>query len=129
MSSTMTAQVNARIDGNLKREGDDALAAAGLTPTQAVRALWELAVNLRDAPDQLRALLFPGEREREDAVREKELERKLKLAEEGASLMDRTFLKLGVEPPREGESSNLSYDELRELAYRERFADFFGRQE
>lgn len=129
MASTMTAQVNARIDANLKREGDDAFAAAGLTPTQAVRALWELAVNLRDAPDQLRALLFPGEREREDAVREKELMRKLKLAEEGASLMNRTFLKLGIEPPREGESSNLSYDELKELAYRERYVDFFGRQE
>lgn len=129
MASIMTAQVNARIDANLKREGDDALAAAGLTPTQAVRALWELAVNLKDAPGQLRAALFPDEREREDATREEELKRKFNLAEEGANLMNRTFLKFGIEPPREGESSNLGFEELKELAYRERYSDIFGRQE
>lgn len=126
MASTMTAQVNARIDAELKREGDAALAAAGLTPTQAVRALWELAVQLKDAPGQLRAVLFPNEQQREQAARDKELQRKLKLAEEGANLMNKAFLKVGIEPPLEGEFSSLSYEELKELAYRERYGDLLG---
>lgn len=58
MSYTMdTVQMNTRIDRTLKREGDAALAAAGYTPSQAVRAIWELAVKLRKNPEKLRALL------------------------------------------------------------------------
>ena len=52
-----TLQVNTRVDRTLKREGDAALAAAGYTPSQAVRANWELAVKLRKNPEKLRALL------------------------------------------------------------------------
>lgn len=58
MSYTMDAvQMNTRIDRTLKREGDAALAAAGYTPSQAVRALWEIAVKLRKSPEKLRTLL------------------------------------------------------------------------
>lgn len=58
MSYSMdTVQMNTRIDRTLKREGDAALAAAGYTPSQAVRAIWELAVKLRKNPEKLRALL------------------------------------------------------------------------
>ena len=39
------SQVNARIDAKLKATGDAGLAAAGYTPTQAVRALWALATR------------------------------------------------------------------------------------
>lgn len=124
MASTMTAQVNARIDAELKREGDAALAAAGLTPTQAVRALWELAAQLKDAPGQLRATLFPNEQQRERAAQDKELQRKLKLAEEGANLMERFYRSSGLPwPPT---TSELSYEELKELAYKEQFGEEMG---
>lgn len=53
------AQVNARIDAELKESGDAALAAAGLTPTQAVRLLWSLAVRYRDEPERLHEALDP----------------------------------------------------------------------
>lgn len=53
------AQVNARIDAELKEAGDAALAAAGLTPTQAVRMLWSLAVRYQDEPERLHEVLDP----------------------------------------------------------------------
>ena len=37
-------QINTRVPAELKEQGDLALARAGYTPAQAVRALWEYAV-------------------------------------------------------------------------------------
>lgn len=124
MPATMTSQVNARIDAELKRSGDAALSAAGLTPTQAVRALWSLASRLADKPGKLRETLFPVER----AERERELDdrtrRHLQLVREGAGIMDRALLAQGVTPPAPHERLDISYEELRQLAYREQFPDF-----
>lgn len=52
-----TTQMNVRIGSSLKREGDAVLAEAGYTPSQAVRAVWELAVRLRNQPGRLREIL------------------------------------------------------------------------
>ena len=38
--TTTAAQINVRLDADLKRSGDAALSKAGMTPSQAVRALW-----------------------------------------------------------------------------------------
>ena len=46
--TTTAAQINVRLDADLKRSGDAALSRAGLTPSQAVRALWQLAASLAD---------------------------------------------------------------------------------
>lgn len=54
---SMQSRVNVRIDTDLKTAGDAALAAAGFTPTQAVRILWSLAVRYQDEPEKLRAML------------------------------------------------------------------------
>ena len=43
MSTKQTAQVNVRMDAALKQAGDAALGEAGLTPSAAVRALWQKA--------------------------------------------------------------------------------------
>ena len=43
MSSMQTAQINVRIDRTLKEAGDAALASAGFSPSEAVRALWQKA--------------------------------------------------------------------------------------
>ena len=40
-----TAQVNVRMDASLKAAGDEGLARAGITPSEAVRALWEAAAE------------------------------------------------------------------------------------
>ena len=43
--TTTAAQINVRLDADLKRSGDAALSKAGMTPSQAVRALWQLAAS------------------------------------------------------------------------------------
>ena len=52
-----TTQMNIRIDGELKSEGDLSLAQAGFSPTQAVRLLWACARRTLGAPQGLRELL------------------------------------------------------------------------
>ena len=43
-------QLNTRIERALKRDGDEALARAGLSTSKAVRLLWQFAANHRDDP-------------------------------------------------------------------------------
>ncbi len=57
--TTTAAQINVRLDADLKRSGDAALSRAGMTPSQAVRALWQLAASLADRPGALEDILLP----------------------------------------------------------------------
>ena len=52
-----TAQLNARMPKSLKKSGDEALALIGLSPTQAVRALWEKASRRGEDLDEVAKLL------------------------------------------------------------------------
>lgn len=110
------AQVNARIDASLKAAGDAALAKAGLTPTKAIRALWQRFAELADRPEKIRELvesseeLGPGERA--------EQERKLSLAQEGSMIVSRSLTERGIAVPEGLEE--LSYEELREQVLLER---------
>ena len=69
--ATASSQLNVRIDSDLKRAGDAVFTSIGLSPSQAVRALWELAANHKDEPERLRAALFPHEEEVSVAAHEK----------------------------------------------------------
>ena len=124
MVMSATAQVNARIEPELKRKGDEALAAAGLTPTQAVRALWELATRCAHTPEKLRAALFPCEELQAQTQRDREAQRKRALIEEGANLMERFYRSQGL--PWPPPTSELSYEELKEAAYLERYGKEMG---
>lgn len=64
--SGRSVQMNVRIDAELKREGDYALAQAGLTPSEAIRAFYRLVADDADDPGKVRELLYPhraGERD------------------------------------------------------------------
>ena len=110
------AQINARIDASLKAAGDAALAKAGLTPTKAIRALWQRFAELEDRPEKIRELvesseeLGPGERA--------EQERKLSLAQEGPMIVSQSLAERGIAVPEGLEE--LSYEELREQVLLER---------
>lgn len=108
-----SVQMNTRIDRELKREGDLVLEQAGLTPTEAVRCLYELAVRYRERPQELRELLEPESAE-ERAARESVRERKLRLFKEGSTMCQRFYDEHGITP--DPAIANMSYDELRELA-------------
>lgn len=113
-----SVQMNTRIDRELKREGDSVLEQAGLTPTEAVRCLYELALRYRDRPQELRELLAPSSQE-ERAAREAELERRLRVAQEGATMCQRFYDEHGITP--DPIMANMPYDELRELALMEEY--------
>ena len=69
--TTTAAQINVRLDADLKRSGDAALSRAGMTPSQAVRALWQLAASLADRPGALEDILLPSRARAEQREREK----------------------------------------------------------
>lgn len=65
-STAATTQINVRIERSLKNSGDAAFLNAGVTPSEAIRALWELATNLKESPRELHGLLFPQTAEQAD---------------------------------------------------------------
>ena len=68
--TTTAAQINVRLDPDLKRSGDAALSRAGMTPSQAVRALWQLAASLADHPGALEDILLPSRARAEQRERD-----------------------------------------------------------
>ena len=100
------------------------MAAAGLTPTQAVRALWSLASRLADKPEKLHETLFPEEHAERERALDDRTRRRLQLVREGAGIMNKALLAQGVTPPAPHEHLDISYEELRQLAYREQFPHF-----
>lgn len=112
-------QMNIRLDTALKAKGDSALAAAGFNPSQAVRALWELAVRYKDTPAKLVAILNPDKVSEEEAALEAERQRKLALVHEWDKKMEAFYQELGIKPDPNHLINKLSYKQLRELAYLE----------
>lgn len=116
------SQVNARIDANLKASGDAALAAAGITPTQAVRMLWSLAVRYQDEPEKLRATLDPDSAE-PSADELAERQRKVAAYHKCLSLWQdvRATLNITEQDPERKELSDREYtDLLRDEHFREK---------
>ena len=58
-----TVQLNVRMSRELKKSGDEALALIGLSPTAAVRALWEKASRRGEDLEQVAQLLAPAKKE------------------------------------------------------------------
>lgn len=44
-STALTTQINVRMNKDLKEKGDAGLASLGVTPTEAIRHVWELAAS------------------------------------------------------------------------------------
>lgn len=120
----LVAQVNARIDPELKRAGDKGLAAAGISPTEGVRALYALASLYAKKPRKLIAALYPKAQEQAERSAADAKARKLKLIDEGASIVADTRAELGVST-----SSSVvapSFEDLIESAYDDKYGAFMG---
>lgn len=118
-----TVQMNLRIDPTLKREGDEALAQAGYTPTQAVRALWDFAARHRNRPSEIREALSFGEANPSEEELDEEVKRKLEIVEYGANI-GRNFLKsMGLTDDQIDRMpvNDTPYAELREQSLIERY--------
>lgn len=109
-------QMNVRIDDALRVEGNLALKQVGRSPSRTVRDVWAFAARCRDNPQKLeRALRFldddplsPTQKEKLDAV-----QGTWAAMAEGAKA-------LGIVST---DTAPAPYEELKDRAYRERFAE------
>ena len=118
--TTTAAQINVRLDADLKRRGDAALSMAGITPSQAVRALWQLAASLADRPGALQDILSPGRARAEQREREKAAKHKLELIDQGSQLFAAVCRESRIDLAKVQPSGN---EELKRNAYADRYGE------
>lgn len=112
-------QLNTRIPATLKEQGDRALERAGYTPSQAVRALWELAARHAHEPNAVRAALEGKKVDEGD----EEAQDRLDAFEKGMQIIDDAYETLGIDPRDTCDFQHLSYKELRNSYYEERLEE------
>ena len=110
-----TVQLNARMSRELKKSGDEALALIGLSPTAAVRALWEKASRRGEDLEQVAQLLAPAE-----AVEEMNATDSDNSFAETWAMMDEFYRQVGVDPHQARKWDGVSDKELLEDALYER---------
>lgn len=118
--TTAAAQINVRLDADLKRNGDAALSRAGMTPSQAVRALWQLAASLADRPGALEDILLPNHARAEQREREKIARRKLELIDQGSQLFATACRESGIDVAKAQPTGD---EELKRNAYADRYGE------
>ena len=118
--TTTAAQINVRLDVDLKRSGDAALSKAGMTPSQAVRALWQLAASLADRPGALEDILLPSRARAEQREREKAAKRKLELIDQGSELFAAACRESGIDMAKAQPSDD---EGLKRNAYADRYGE------
>ena len=109
-------QMNIRMDAALKESGNAALARLGYTPSQAVRALWEV-ITVQGAlpPALVRALNSNGDMpSRQEDPTEME-------STSGAEIVSSFYRRLGIDEPS---STPVDYAELPEMAADEQLASW-----
>ena len=116
-TTSMTAQLNVRMDKALKEAGDAALSSIGLSPSDAVRALWHKAALRGESLETLGAWL---KGESSEASEGKGLEWEDPF-EEGRNLVLSKLEQMGVTDFTTPVSA--SDDELYEMAMTERMAE------
>ena len=95
--STEMAQMNTRISRSLKERGDAALEKAGMTPSQAVRKLWDFAARNSHNPQIIQSL-FDTEDEAEKREAEEERARRRAVALKSANIVADAYERAGIEP-------------------------------
>lgn len=100
MSQTSVAQINARLPRNLKEAGDEGLRALGLSPTDAIRALWTRLSSGGEDLENVRAFLLgkdPDSTNPEIPFGQSDLA-------EGWRMVDASIMRLGIAAPKESSS-------------------------
>lgn len=122
MAKALAQQMNIRIDSTLKAEGDSVFASLGMSPSEAVRALYEAAVRYRYDSTTLQSFLTG--KASEEAVESFAENPKLKLAEEGRKIVERGRRELGIsEEAMQRVWATTTDEELLEQAMYERMVE------
>lgn len=96
MSAPAATQFNVRINEAIKHEGDRVFASIGLTPTKAVRALYEWAIRNKNHPEAVGNVL---DADRSDSPSE-ERRALLEIARSGRRIIPDTMAEAGIEEQR-----------------------------
>ena len=113
-----TVQLNARMNRELKKAGDEALARIGLSPTEAVRALWTKAAKRGADLEEVAELLAPAEA----AEEKRKLDADSPFAETW-EMMDELYRQVGADPRQTRRQDEIDDKELLEEALYERMAE------
>lgn len=95
-----TAQINARIDADVKARGDQALSSIGYSPTRIIRAVWEFAGRNANNRKTLREWVESLESEEAKAQRDAEQKAWEEKLAEGPRIIERAYREMGIEHPR-----------------------------
>lgn len=107
-------QMNVRMDRQLKDAGDAVLAQIGMTPSQAVRELWQYLTENGHMPAKKNNDEAPS-----DDIRSKT---RLPHVSEGAALVSSFYERFSIQRPSPDEA--FDYDELYDQMMIERFSDW-----
>lgn len=121
-----STQINARISSDLKARGDAALLEAGFSPTSAIRALWDFAAQHVGDPGAIVQALLPEQVKHEEDAVAAERNRRAEAIARGSTLVRDAYLAAGISWPSSAPGQELAYDELKELAYAERYGETMG---
>lgn len=108
-------QMNVRIDRQLKEAGDAVLAHIGMTPSQAVRGLWQYLTENGH---------MPVAKKNNDEVLSDDMLTKASSSRvsEGAALISNFYERFSIQRPSPDEA--FDYDELYDQMMSERFSDW-----
>lgn len=118
-SAAPSTQMNTRIDLALKRQGDAVLKRHGISPSQAVRALWGYLAEKDDLP--------PFMRERRQKESEREQEQIDRLVDNGKGLALRLAIEAGLIDTEQWEQrpiALLDHDALKNQMYEWKLDDY-----
>ena len=107
------AQMNFRIDAELKRRGDERFARLGCTPSDAMRRLYEVAARYDDGSEALLQSLIGSEVEEDSAMSEGE--KRAQAVTDFLSSLQEQREALGIPPS--ASSRPLTDEDLDELLY------------
>lgn len=110
------AQINVRIDRELKEAGDAVLARLGVSPSQIVRDLWAKLAECRDNPQQVLEALQLNVRTAEEQA---EIDRKLAIIDRATTRLEEFAKRYGLslancEPLTEEELEEARWEEYLE---------------
>lgn len=110
-----SVQMNVRLDSQLKEAGDAVLARIGMTPSQAVRELWQYLIENGHMPIAKRN----NDEVSPDDIRSKASSSHVS---EGATLVSNYYERFSIQRPSTDEA--FDYDELYDQMMSERFSDW-----
>ena len=113
-----TVQLNARMSSELKKAGDEAMARIGLSPTEAVRALWAKAAKRGADLEEVAVLLAPVEIDEDKTTHDTD-----NPFSETWEMMDELYRQVGADPHQTRSQDDVNDKELLEEALYERMIE------